>query len=142
MSKGVDGFHELLSVRNALFLGNYNVCLSKIAQTSINENNADMKLERDILSYRASIGLGQHDLVLQQVKESDSLPIPLKAIRLLAEYFQAINRGSSRDAIIEKIDALQQDPSYITDNTFAIVSSTIYAHEGNDIACLKTLHEI
>ncbi|EFC49212.1 predicted protein [Naegleria gruberi] len=142
MSKTLDGFPELLSVRNALFLGNHTVCLSKIAQTSINENNVDMKLERDVLSYRAHIGLGQHDLVLQQIKESDSLAIPLKSVRLLAEYFQAAKRGSPNDSIIEKIDSLQQDPSYSTDNTFAVVSATIYAHEGNDIACLKTLHDI
>jgi len=137
-----DGAPELMSVRNALYLGNYNVCLSKIAQTSINENNTDVKLERDVLSYRAHIGLGQYDLVLQQIKESESVAVALRAVRLLAEYFQSVKKGSSRDAIVEKLDSLNQDPSFVSDSTFAIVSSTIYAHEGNDVASLKSLHDV
>ncbi|KAF0972432.1 hypothetical protein FDP41_009335 [Naegleria fowleri] len=137
-----DGFPELLAVRNALYLGNYSVCMSKIAQTKINESNAEMKMERDVLSFRAHIGLGQYDLVLQQIKESDNLAIPLRGVRLLSEYFQAQNRGTSREAIIEKVDTLQQDPSFTTDPTFAICSATIYAFEGNDIACLKSLHDV
>ncbi|KAL9654580.1 hypothetical protein ABK040_006644 [Willaertia magna] len=136
-----DGSLELMPARNALYLGNYNLCLSKIAQTSINENNQELKLERNLLLYRAHIGLTQYDIVLNEVDENEE-NISLKAIRLLAEYFNNNKKGSSNSSLLEKLDQLMLDQAFNTDPTFAIVAATIYSHEGNDISCLQAVHDI
>lgn len=75
MTKKVDESKELFSVRNALYLGNYGLALSAAAELKLKDTQ--LQVERDVLLYRAHIGLKQYDLVLSEIKDKDA-PFPIK----------------------------------------------------------------
>lgn len=72
----VNGSLALFAVRNALYLGNYALCLSSAADVKITDD--EIKLERDILLYRANIGLHQYQIVLNGIKDDNSTPFGLR----------------------------------------------------------------
>lgn len=76
MSQQINGSPELFTVRNALILGNFGSCISNAAEAKI--TNDEVKIERDILLYRAHIGLGQYELVLSEIKNEKETPIGLR----------------------------------------------------------------
>lgn len=63
----IDGPPELFAVRNALYLGNYTVSLSKAQQTNVGD---DLKTQKDVLMYRAHIGLGNFDVAINEIKDN------------------------------------------------------------------------
>ena len=71
-----EGSPELFSVRNNLYFGNYSNCLSIGSELEL--KTPELKLERDILLYRANIGLGQYELVLNEIKDSKETPYGLR----------------------------------------------------------------
>jgi coatomer subunit epsilon len=72
----IDGSSELFSVRNNLYFGNYSTCIS--IGSELEFKSTDLKLERDILLYRANIGLGQYELVLNEIQDSKETPYGLR----------------------------------------------------------------
>lgn len=142
-----DGFPELLDIRNALYLGNYGLAVSRAATLQLQqESNADAmaqkEMERDILMYRAQIGLGQHDLVVSEIAKrvgnDDESPVALRAVRQLALY-----TGDSQehpvDAIVEQLEEWLNNPAYMYDTTLAIATATIYANEGRHTDALRVV---
>lgn len=127
------GNAALLPIKNALYLGNYGVAISKAPQISVSSEDA---VEKDVLVYRAHIGLQQYDIVLDEVKDSDQTPIALRAVRALAQYYNS----SDKQAVVDKLDAWFQDPTLASDTTLAIVAATIYSLEGNLNAALKVVY--
>jgi coatomer protein complex subunit epsilon len=133
------GHHALLPIKNLLYLGNFGGAISKASQVSIDASDEDAKtarVEKDVLLYRAHIGLQQYDLVLDEIKDSDQTPLPLRVVRLLAQYC----KSQDKQSCVDKLDAWFSDPSCAADPTLASIAATIYAHEGNYIAALKAVH--
>jgi coatomer subunit epsilon len=76
----VDGSSELFSVRNNLYFGNYSACISIGSELDL--KSSELKLERDILLYRANIGLGQYELVLNEIQDSKDTPYGLRVKKI------------------------------------------------------------
>eukprot|EP01080_Neovahlkampfia_damariscottae_P010564 gene10564-3083_t len=133
--KSVEGSPELFSVRNNLYFGNYSNCLSIGSELEL--KTPELKVERDILLYRANIGLGQYELVLNEIDDSKDTPYGLRSIRLLAEYFL-----NGKEKVIEKIEEYLLDPIFSTDLNLLIVSSTIYTLEGDYLSSIKLMKDM
>ncbi|KAL0481130.1 coatomer subunit epsilon [Acrasis kona] len=127
-----DGSTELFPVRNPLYLGDYGRALSK--GNTITVSN-DKRVEQDTLMYRAHIGLGQYDLVISAVEDKPSTPMPLQAVRILAQYLKTRDFNAAQDKTQSLLSQeLAKDP------TLLVVASTIYMHEGQDQEALKLLY--
>jgi coatomer protein complex subunit epsilon len=71
----IDGPPELFAVRNALYLGNYTMSLGKAQQTNVSN---DLKTQKDVLMYRAHIGLGDFDIVINEIKDNKETHVSLR----------------------------------------------------------------
>jgi len=88
---------ELYDLRNAMVLGNYAQVISDGGGLKANpykkgpENDA-MLAERDALVFKAHIGMGQFDIVIDDL--ATAAAPHLKAIRLLAQFLKADAQGN------------------------------------------------
>lgn len=88
---------DLYDIRNSLILGNYAQVISEGSSLKANpyrkqEENDAMLAERDAIVFKAHIGMGQCDIVLDDL--ADASEPNLQAIRLLAEYAKADNQNN------------------------------------------------
>jgi len=138
MAAVTDGPPELFAVRNALYLGNYSTALNKAQQTGAVSSSSDLKIQKDALMYRAYIGLGEYETVLNQIdSEDDSTHVSLKAVRFLALYLRAVMKNGDKRVAIDGIEEILQDPVQAQDSTVLACAATIYLHEDNDSQVLK-----
>jgi coatomer protein complex subunit epsilon len=129
MSKQSEGASELFLVRNNLYLGNYSQCISMASEIKLAEQHHN---ERDILLYRANIGLGQYEYVLSEIKDDKKTSVGLRSVRILAEYF--VKKELSFDSYLV-------DPIFSADATFLTVIASIYIQEGNYTEAIKYLKD-
>jgi coatomer protein complex subunit epsilon len=130
-----DGSPELFPVRNSLYLGDYGSAISKANGINVS-NDPDKRIEQDSLVYRAHIGLGQYDLVLNDIKDGKETPVSLRAVRILAQYLKERNATS----VFKQLETLMEDPATGNDSTLLVVAATINLHEGNEAEALRLLH--
>jgi hypothetical protein len=155
MAESVD---ELYTVKNAFWLGNYEVrgggdaCAPQsqgrprgaprcvLLQEAIGEARAVrvksdvLKQERDAYLYRSHIGLGHYSTVLSEVKED--APPTLAAVRLLATY---LGKPASREVVLLTLEDWLADAAMAGNATVALVAGIIYMHEGQLTAALKAV---
>jgi coatomer protein complex subunit epsilon len=70
---------ELYTLRNLFWLGNYQMAINEASK--LNRIQSKLLLERDEYVYRSYLGLGQFNIVLNEIAEKS---IGLKAVKLLA----------------------------------------------------------
>ena len=85
--------------------------------------------------YRAYVAQKKYGLVMSEIRAS--MPAPLQAVKLLAQYLSQSTTGE-RAAIAAQIDASLDD--YTDDPISALMAATIYYHEENFDTALKVLH--
>lgn len=117
---------ELFSTRTLFWLGSY--------QAAINEASSNKRIpaalmgEKEEYIYRSFIGLGQYDIVLNELK-SKTLTPGLEAVKLFANYL--LNPLGYKDQAIKSITEWIQDGSYCNDRTVMIIAASIHVHEDN-----------
>uniref|UniRef100_A0A8D1YND3 Coatomer subunit epsilon n=1 Tax=Sus scrofa TaxID=9823 RepID=A0A8D1YND3_PIG len=112
-SGGSGEVDELFDVKNAFYIGSYQQCI-----------NEAQRVKR------------KFGVVLEEIKPSSSPE--LQAIRMFAEYLASDSR---RDAIVAELDREMSRSVDVTNTTFLLMAASIYFHDQNPDAALRTLHQ-
>uniref|UniRef100_G3V8Q1 Coatomer subunit epsilon n=1 Tax=Rattus norvegicus TaxID=10116 RepID=G3V8Q1_RAT len=125
---------ELFDVKNAFYIGSYQQCINEAQRVKL--SSPEREVERDVFLYRAYLAQRKYGVVLDEIKPS-SAP-ELQAVRMFAEYLASENR---RDSIVLELDREMSRSVDVTNTTFLLMAASIYFHDQNPDAALRTLHQ-
>jgi coatomer protein complex subunit epsilon len=124
----------LFTLRNNFYLGSYQAAIN--AGSDIQTNNSEQALEKDLLIYRCYIGLGEYQVVLDEISPSD--PAPLQAVKLYATYKQ--QSAKSQDSVISTLKKWLEE-GFAGGDTLLVIAATIFCSEGNYEEALRYVHQ-
>ncbi|KAF6093112.1 COPI coat complex subunit epsilon [Phyllostomus discolor] len=133
-SGGSGEVDELFDVKNAFYIGSYQQCINEAQRVKLSSPERDV--ERDVFLYRAYLAQRKYGVVMDEIKPS-SAP-ELQAVRMFAEY---LANDSQRDTIIAELDREMSRSVDVTNTTFLLMAASIYFHDQNPDAALRTLHQ-
>uniref|UniRef100_A0A8C3X937 Coatomer subunit epsilon n=1 Tax=Catagonus wagneri TaxID=51154 RepID=A0A8C3X937_9CETA len=133
-SGGSGEVDELFDVKNAFYIGSYQQCINEAQR--VKPSSPERDVERDVFLYRAYLAQRKFGVVLDEIKPS-SAP-ELQAVRMFAEYLASDSR---RDAIVAELDREMSRSVDVTNTTFLLMAASIYFHDQNPDAALRTLHQ-
>ncbi|XP_066491406.1 coatomer subunit epsilon [Tiliqua scincoides] len=125
---------ELFDVRNNFYIGAFQAAINEAQR--VKPSSPEKEVERDIFLYRAYIAQRKYGVVLDEIKPS-ACP-ELQAVRMFAEYLSTENQ---RDAIVAELDKKMAKSVDITNTTFLLMAASVYFHDQNPDAALRTLHQ-
>ncbi|ELK19206.1 Coatomer subunit epsilon [Pteropus alecto] len=133
-SGGSGDVDELFDVKNAFYIGSYQQCINEAQR--VKPSSPERDVERDVFLYRAYLAQRKYGVVLDEIKPS-SAP-ELQAVRMFAEYLAS---DSQRDMIVAELDREMSRSVDVTNTTFLLMAASIYFHDQNPDAALRTLHQ-
>lgn len=116
---------ELFTLKNQLWIGNYQNAISEGGM--LNHLRESLRNERDVYVYRAYLGLGNYELVLQSIPDGGNTPIALSAVKLLATYLSG--RGD-KEMIELTVKEWLADPASAENPHLLLIAGMIFAREG------------
>ncbi|XP_026554828.1 coatomer subunit epsilon [Pseudonaja textilis] len=125
---------ELFDVRNNFYIGAFQAAINEAQR--VKPSSPEKEIERDIFLYRAYIAQRKYGVVLDEIKPR-ACP-ELQAVRMFAEY---LSKESQRDAIVAELDKKMSKSVEITNTTFLLMAASVYFHDQNPDAALRTLHQ-
>lgn len=129
-----DEIDQLFEVRNALYIGNYQHCVTEAQKQSLSD---ELKEECDVLMYRAMVAQGKFAVVKGDI--TSSAASSLLAVKNLARF---LHSKRDRDAVIETIKQQQEDGISLTIPTVALMAATIHFNNDSPDEALKCLHGV
>jgi|EP01047_Picozoa_sp_COSAG01_P065414 hypothetical protein len=91
---------ELFQVKNFFYLGNYQMAINEASQGSFSPGS---KTELDCLINRSYLGMGNFQLVVGEISDSDAMD--LQAVRLLANYLTPGMREGGQSSLLGSLPA-------------------------------------
>lgn len=138
MQKDSDSSSDLFDLKNYFIIGNYQGAINEgtsLSSTSFNKESD--KIDRDVYLYRSYIAQGKYNFVLSDIPESNSTPIALQAVKLLANFMANPN---SRDIVVSALKSWLNDGAGINP-TVQLVAATIFYHQGNYEEALRCVYQ-
>jgi tetratricopeptide (TPR) repeat protein len=115
---------DLFTLKNQLWVGNYRNAISE--GNMLNNVRDALKIERDVYVYRAQLGLGNYQQVINAIPDNANTPIALSAIKLYAAY---LNNGD-KEMIELTLKEWVSDPSSGENPHLLLIAGMIFAREG------------
>uniref|UniRef100_A0A8V1ACR8 Coatomer subunit epsilon n=1 Tax=Gallus gallus TaxID=9031 RepID=A0A8V1ACR8_CHICK len=125
---------ELFDVKNSFYIGAYQAAINEAQR--IKPSNPEKETERDVFLFRSYIAQRKYGVVLDEIKANASPE--LQAVRMFAEY---LSNESQRDAIVADLDKKMAKSVDVANTTFLLMAASIYFHDKNPDAALRTLHQ-
>uniref|UniRef100_A0A8B9ES11 Coatomer subunit epsilon n=1 Tax=Anser cygnoides TaxID=8845 RepID=A0A8B9ES11_ANSCY len=125
---------ELFDVRNSFYIGAYQAAINEAQR--VKPSKPEREVERDVFLFRAYIAQRKYGVVLDEIKANASPE--LQAVRMFAEY---LSNESQRDAIVADLDKKMAKSVDVANTTFLLMAASIYFHDKNPDAALRTLHQ-
>ncbi|KAM6922112.1 coatomer subunit epsilon isoform 2-T2 [Xenentodon cancila] len=125
---------ELFDVKNAFYIGSYQQCINEAQK--VKPSSPEKEIERDMFLYRAYIAQRKYAVVVDDIRANS--PAELQAVKMFAEY---LSNESKRDAIVADLDKKMAKSVDAANSTFLLMAASIYYHEQNTDAALRTLHQ-
>ncbi|GAM17002.1 hypothetical protein SAMD00019534_001770 [Acytostelium subglobosum LB1] len=126
---------ELYEIKNYFYLANYQAVINEVNKRAKQLRN---KADADFYLYRAYAALGDCDLVLREIKDSEQNR-PLQAVRTLAAYLQSPT--SNADIVLATVKQWIIDGLLQTSAQLQVIAATIYYSEGNFEEALRVLNK-
>ena len=129
---------ELYTLRNLFWLGNFQLAITEA--NGLKKCPANLAGEKKEYFYKSYLGLGQYDVVLGEVSDSD--PLALRAVKILATVNSSAD-SSARDSGIAQIQGWLDDNESMSSQTPSTIASlqlalaTLLASDGPQGADLK-----
>ncbi|CAG0886884.1 unnamed protein product [Darwinula stevensoni] len=130
----VESADELFEIRTAFYIGSFQSCINEAQKMKV--GSPEMKLEKDILMYRAYIAQKKYAVVLDEIRPDS--PEELQAIKTYALY---LSSPAKRISIVADLDAKIAKGVNPDQTTFLLMAASIYFQEENYEETLKLLHE-
>ncbi|NXF96619.1 COPE protein, partial [Eubucco bourcierii] len=125
---------ELFDVKNNFYIGAYQAAINEAQRVKL--STPEKEVERDVFLFRAYIAQRKYGVVLDEIKANASPE--LQAVRMFAEY---LSNESQRDAIVAELDKKMAKSVDVANTTFLLMAASIYFHDKNPDAALRTLHQ-
>ncbi|KAF7725202.1 hypothetical protein EC973_000368 [Apophysomyces ossiformis] len=127
----------LFGIRNLFALGNYQSVINDVSSAK-GLYSPEATLEAQTYLYRSYVAQGKYNLVITDIR--DDVEAPLKAVKLLALYMQAKQKGQAKDEILQQCGTLLEEGANRVHQTIQVVIATIYVNDGRLEDALKVLH--
>eukprot|EP00052_Salpingoeca_macrocollata_P008136 m.64729 g.64729 ORF g.64729 m.64729 type:complete len:427 (+) comp16447_c1_seq1:1801-3081(+) len=134
MAAPEEGFDVLFQVRNALYIGNYQVCINEAQK--LKAPTPEIAEEKDVLMYRAMVAQGKYAMVKGDITSSSSSA--LQAVKRLALY---LHKPTDKAAAVEEAKKQMDDGMSLTNPTVALVNAMIFMNEERYDDGLRCLHQ-
>lgn len=125
---------ELWAVKNAFYLGCHQQAISEALGANVSEDSRTMC---SFYMHRAYVEQGQYHLVTAEV--GASAPVPLLAVKLLAEYMGG--GRPAKDAALAQLKDMLAAPSAPSEPQLLLVGGVMLTHEGDYKEALKYTHQ-
>jgi len=126
---------QLFSLKNYFYLGCYQQAISEaLAMTTTSDS---VQNECNFYMYRSYIEQGQHRMVLDEL--SDDAPMPLQAVKLLAQYTSGSR--DSKDAALLQLKQMLSDPTVAGDAQVQLIAGSLFLQEQDFKEALKCTHQ-
>jgi coatomer protein complex subunit epsilon len=125
---------ELYTLRNLFWLGNY--------QLAINETNnmrlpANLVTEKEEYVYRSYLALGQYQMILSEIKDTENVPVSLRAVKLLAT---VMSDPSSKEIALLQLQEWLSDPAAASNTSLQLIAAILYILDDNVKEAIKLMH--
>lgn len=118
---------ELFTVRTLFWLGSYQAAINEA--TSNKRIPATLVGEKEEYIYRCFLALGQYSVITSEIKEKPNTSVGLRAIKLLAAYFESPDRN--REIALQQLNEWLSDPIASVNKTVMMIAATFFIHEDN-----------
>uniref|UniRef100_K3WBX5 Coatomer subunit epsilon n=1 Tax=Globisporangium ultimum (strain ATCC 200006 / CBS 805.95 / DAOM BR144) TaxID=431595 RepID=K3WBX5_GLOUD len=125
---------DLFTLKNQLWVGNFQNAISE--GTMLNHVRDALRHDRDAYVFRAHLGLGNYQHVLQSIPDASSTPITLSAVKLLATYLS----GQGDNEMVElTLKEWLADPVSGENPHLLLVAGMIFSRSGKYSDALSAL---
>jgi coatomer protein complex subunit epsilon len=127
---------DLFELKNYFYLGNFQAAINEANSLHTDSLSENDKIERNVFIYRSYIAQGNYRLVLDEI--SDSSPIALKAVKLLASFF---HNPQLEETVTATLKTMMSDGVAATNPTLQVIAATVFFHRQSYEEAMRCVYQ-